>query len=300
MDEMNERAETAEVEVSGEDLAAFDTDWDETAPDEDDFTLDDDLTADEEAAETESADIAEESSDESTETADTSDKAETETKTEERNTENAETETKVEEGHQLYTLKSPAGERQCTLEEVLSLANKGMDYDGVKQDRDEMREFLKELAEPSKLNIHELMDTTRARMLISKKQAEGVEMSEMEALTAIQRERAAAVAEEQTRAATQAETKKQEMINTFLAEFPNVNAAEIPAEVWQNCRETGDLAGAYRKYVNDQKDSEISRLKEEIETLKLNQKNKDRSTGSQKSVGATTPKDPFDEGWDSV
>lgn len=298
MDEMNEMLETSEVEVSGEDLAAFDSDWDENVPDEDSFTLDDDSIADKEMTEAESADNADESSDESTETADITDK--TEAETEERNTENTETETKDEEGHQLYTLKSPAGERQCTLEEVLSLANKGMDYDGVKQDRDTMREFLKELAEPSKLNIQELMDTTRARMLISKKQAEGVEMSEMEALTAIQRDRAAAAAEEQTRAATQAETKKQEMINTFLAEFPNVNAAEIPAEVWQNCRETGDLAGAYRKYVNDQKDSEISRLKEEIETLKLNQKNKDRSTGSQKSVGATTPKDPFDEGWDSV
>lgn len=288
MDEMNEMLET--TEVSDTDLAAFDNDWDEIAPDEGDFDLTDDMGDSEEAeAETDET----KSSDEGTEDAD--DKA----KAEENEHETVEEE-KRDEGHQLYTLKSPAGEKQCTLEEVLSLANKGMDYDGVRQDRDAMREFLKELAEPTKMNIQELMDTTRARMLISKKRAEGVEMSEMEALTAIQRDRAVAAAEEQSRAATQAEAKKQEMINTFLAEFPNVNATEIPAEVWNACRESGDLAGAYRKYTSSQKDSEISRLKAEIETLKQNQKNKDRSTGSRKSVGATTPKDPFDEGWDSV
>lgn len=289
MDEMNEMMETAEVEVSDADLAAFD-DWDEDAPDEGDF----DLTDDNSEATTEAAAEATDSSDESTE------EAEEKAEVEDSEPAKAEEEEKRDEGHQLYTLKSPAGEKQCTLDEVLSLANKGLDYDGVRQDRDEMREFLKELAEPSKLNIRELMDTTRARMLISRKKAEGVEMSEMEALTAIQRDRATAAAEEQNRAATQAEAKKQEMINTFLAEFPNVNAAEIPDEVWKSCRENGDLAGAYRKYVNGQKDSEISRLKAEIETLKQNQKNKDRSTGSRKSVGATTPKDPFDEGWDSV
>lgn len=290
MDEMNEMMETTEIEVSDADLAAFDGDWDESAPDEGDFDLTDDSGEETTEAEDEATDGSDESSEE----------AEEKAEVEESETEKAEEEEKSDEGHQLYTLKSPAGEKQCTLDEVLSLANKGLDYDGVRQDRDAMREFLKELAEPSKLNIQELMDTTRARMLISKKKAEGVEMSEMEALTAIQRDRATAAAEEQNRAATQAEAKKQEMINTFLAEFPNVNAADIPAEVWKACRENGDLAGAYRKYVNGQKDSEITRLKAEIETLKQNQKNKDRSTGSRKSVGATTPKDPFDEGWDSV
>lgn len=289
MDEMNEMMETAEVEVSEADLAAFD-DWGEDAPDEGDFDLTDDENEETTEAETEATDGSDESTEEAEEKAEDDDSE----------PEKVEEEKKSDEGHQFYTLKSPAGEKQCTLDEVLSLANKGLDYDGVRQDRDEMREFLKELAEPSKLNIRELMDTTRARMLISKKKAEGVEMSEMEALTAIQRDRATAAVEEQNRAVTQAETKKQEMINTFLAEFPNVNAAEIPAEVWKVCRENGDLAGAYRKYVNGQKDSEISRLKAEIETLKQNQKNKDRSTGSRKSVGSTTPKDPFDEGWDSV
>lgn len=297
MDEMKEMPETAETEVSDADLAAFDDDWSESAPDEGNFDLNDDLNSDEDTAESEGTPV--ESSDESTDEPENSDAPDNTDDTEKQPTE----ESAREEGHQLYTLKFPSGERQCTLEEVLTLANKGLDYDGVRQDRDRLREyesFLRELAAPSNYSVQELVDTTRAKMLMAKKQREGVEMSEMDALTAIQRDRAAAAAEEQTRAATQAETKKQEMISAFLAEFPHVNASEIPPEVWNTCRETGDLAGAYRKYANDQKDSEISRLKAEIETLKQNQKNKDRSTGSQKSVGAATPQDPFDEGWNSV
>lgn len=289
MDEMTTGVETVEETATDAELSAFDDSWDDITPDEGDF----DLTGGEET------DTAEETAEQETAAPDEG----AEEQNEAEDTEDAEgtadthkEDDKGPEGHQLYTLKSPAGERQCSLDEVLALANKGMDYDGVRQDRDRMREFLKELAEPSGYTIEELMDTTRARMLMGRKKAEGVEMSEMDALTEIQRNRAAAVAEGQHKA----ETQKQEMINTFLAEFPNVKAADIPQEVWQECRETGDLAGAYRKYANSQKDSEITRLKQELETLKLNQKNKDRSTGSRKSAGAATPKDPFDEGWDSV
>lgn len=289
MDEMNTNAEMTEEVISDTELSAFDDSWDDITPDEGDFDLTGGEETDTEEVETESEtgdpDEGAEAQPEAETTEDAEDTADTPKEDE-----------KGAEGHQLYTLKSPAGEKQCSLDEVLALANKGMDYDGVKQDRDRMREFLKELAAPSGYTIEELMDTTRARMLMSRKKAEGVEMSEMDALTEIQRNRAAAVAEGQHKA----ETQKQEMINTFLAEFPNVKAADIPQEVWQACRETGDLAGAYRKYANSQKDSEITRLKQELETLKLNQKNKDRSTGSRKSAGATTPKDPFDEGWDSV
>lgn len=289
MDEMNTSAEMTEEVISDTELSAFDANWDDIATDEGDFDLTDGTEADTEEAEAESEagdpDEGAEPQPETEVTEDAEDTADT-----------GEAGEKGAEGHQLYTLKSPAGERQCSLDEVLSLANKGLDYDGVRQDRDHMREFLKELAEPSGFTIEELIDTTRARMLMSRRKAEGVEMSEMEALTAVQRNRAAAITEGQHKE----EARKQEMINTFLAEFPDVKAADIPQEVWQQSRETGDLAGAYRKYANSQKDNEIAQLKQELETLKLNQKNKDRSTGSRKSVGATTPKDPFDEGWDSV
>lgn len=295
MDEITNTAELGDAGITEADLAAFDTDWNETAPDEDDFDLSDD-TSD---AESDTEDAAESEDTGSEEDTSTEEPAESETPDEEDK--QTETEEQQEEkGHQLYTLKTPRGEKQCSIDEVLVYANKGMDYDGMRQDRDRLRDFLKEMAAPLNLSVEELIDNTRARMLIQQKKEAGEELSEMEALTIIQRNRAEKQAEAQaTDEKAASEAAKAQMIRAFVNEFPDVKATDIPADVWAECNRTGDLAGAYRKYADGLKDSEIKRLKKENETLKQNQKNKDRSTGPRRSAGAATPKDPFDEAWDS-
>lgn len=295
MDENTTTVELAGAGITEADLAAFDTDWNETAPDEDDFDLSDD-TSD---TDPDTEDAAESEDTGSEEDTITEEPAESETP--EKENEQAETEEQQEEkGHQLYTLKTPKGEKQCSLDEVLVYANKGMDYDGMRQDRDRLRDFLKEMAAPLNLSVEELIDNTRARMLIQQKKEAGEELSEMEALTIIQRNRAEKQAEAQaTDEKAASEAAKAQMIRAFVNEFPDVKATDIPADVWAECNRTGDLAGAYRKYADSLKDSEIKRLKKENETLKQNQKNKDRSTGPRRSAGAATPKDPFDEAWDS-
>lgn len=295
MDENTTTAELGDAGITEADLAAFDTDWNETAPDEDDFDLSDD-TSD---AESDTEDAAESEDTSSEENTSTEKPAESEAPKEED--EQTETEEQQEEkGHQLYTLKTPRGEKQCSIDEVLVYANKGMDYDGMRQDRDRLRDFLKEMAAPLNLSVEELIDNTRARMLIQQKKEAGEELSEMEALTIIQRNRAEKQAEEKAADENAAnEAAKAQMIRAFVSEFPDVKATDIPADVWAECSRTGDLAGAYRKYADSLKDSEIKRLKKENETLKQNQKNKDRSTGPRRSAGAATPKDPFDEAWDS-
>ncbi len=295
MDENTTTAELGDAGITEADLAAFDTDWNETAPDEDDFDLSDDNSD----AESDTEDAAE--SEDTSSEEDTSTEEPAESETPEKEDEQTEPEEQQEEkGHQLYTLKTPKGEKQCSLDEVLVYANKGMDYDGMRQDRDRLRDFLKEMAAPLNLSVEELIDNTRARMLIQQKKEAGEELSEMEALTIIQRNRAEKQAEAQaTDEKAASEAAKAQMIRAFVNEFPDVKATDIPADVWAECNRTGDLAGAYRKYADGLKDSEIKRLKKENETLKQNQKNKDRSTGPRRSAGAATPKDPFDEAWDS-
>ena len=295
MDEITTTAELGDAGITEADLAAFDTDWNETAPDEDDFDLSDD-TSDaepdtEDAAESEDTGSEEDTTTENPAESETPDEEDKQTETEEQ---------QEEKGHQLYTLKTPKGEKQCSLDEVLVYANKGMDYDGMRQDRDRLRDFLKEMAAPLNLSVEELIDNTRARMLIQQKKEAGEELSEMEALTIIQRNRAEKQAEAQaTDEKAASEAAKAQMIRAFVNEFPDVKATDIPADVWAECSRTGDLAGAYRKYADGLKDKEIERLTKENETLKQNQKNKDRSTGPRRSAGAATPKDPFDEAWDS-
>ena len=278
-----------DTSVSDEDLAAFDEVWD------DDSELDDDDEIDLSDDDSQSTDSEPEATEETTE-----DSTETQESTEDSQTEDEPHEDKPTEGRQLYKLKGIDGnEKEYSIEDVLNLAGKGLDYDGVRRDRDELREykaFLKELADNSGLSVDELVDSTRARIYKDEKRRNGEEVSDVDALRAVQRNRA-------QRKAAEAEPKKvdtDKMIKSFVNEFKDVQAKDIPESVWKEAHETGDLAGAYRKYSNNQKDAEIARLKEENTKLKQNQKNKDRSIGSQRSAGNPTPKDPFDEGWDSV
>lgn len=202
---------------------------------------------------------------------------------------------------QTYTLKSPKGEKQCTLEEVMAYANKGLDYDGLKQDRDRLRgheDFLKSLAEASNLTVDELIDNTNARIYKDKMQSEGKEVSDFEALHAVQRERASKTAEAETASSATEEQQKTIMIDAFMKEFPDVKASEIPEAVWRKAHETGDLASSYREHVYSEKDAKIAELEAKIKTLETNKKNKERSTGSQKSYG-TASRDSFDDGWNS-
>ena len=202
---------------------------------------------------------------------------------------------------QTYTLKSPKGEKQCTLDEVMAYANKGLDYDGLKQDRDRLRgheDFLKSLAEASNLTVDELIDNTNARIYKDKMQSEGKEVTDFEALHTVQRERASKAAEAETESSTAEEQQKTIMIDAFMKEFPDVKASEIPEAVWRKAHETGDLASSYREHVYSEKDAKIAELEAKIKTLEINRKNKERSTGSQKSYGSAS-RDSFDDGWNS-
>jgi len=301
MDENNtmtsEELDTQITEITEADAEGFDSAF-EDAPTtvDDDFDLSDgefDETTAEQNEVSEAPDA-----EEGTETE--GENAESESTEADVSADNA-TENKEEEGHQLYTLKDKGGEKQYRIDDVLSLAQKGMDYDGLRQDRDRLREdhnFLKELAESSNMTVEELKDSTRALIYRDKMAAEGKEVSEVEALRHVQRERTTAkeTAAENEKAA--AEQKRKDMISNFVKEFPNVNAVDIPNSVWDEAHGTGDLAGAYRKYTSSQKDTEIAELKAKLQKLETNIKNKERSTGSMKSAGSVTPKDDFDSGWD--
>lgn len=299
MGENNDATFAPEIEetISDADLAAFDEAW-EDAPktDDDDYDLGntEDVQTSDENPDTVASDDAADGGKGGAEEQESAGEDQPEADTEKD---------EGEEGHQLYTLKSLNGEKQYNIDDVLKLATKGLDYDGVRQDRDRFRSyeaFLKELAAPMNLSVEELIDNTRARMLIQQKKDAGEELSEMDAMNIVLRNKTKAVEAAVEKPTADAEAAKNQMIQQFVREFPDVKADAIPTEVWAECNRTGDLAGAYRKYADGLKDKEIARLSKELKTLKQSQKNRDRSIGSLKSSGAPAAKDPFDEGWDSV
>ena len=66
---------------------------------------------------------------------------------------------------------------------------------------------------------------------------------------------------------------------SFLSAYPDVNAQDIPPEVWDDANRSGDLLGAYRAF--------------EIRKLRKNADNRRMDVGSARSDGENTITDPI-------
>lgn len=210
-------------------------------------------------------------------------------------------------GDQRFTVKAFDEIKELDLsnpqhkEEALTLMQKGLGFDRKVENLNgkitEYEEFLKELAEPLGLNIEQLIDTTRARLFKAEEEKAGREISETDALLKVQGDRAAkkTKAEQQGKAAAdEAKQRNDDAIKKFIAsEYGKVDPKTIPQSVWDDFHKNGDLIGAYTRYEN-------GKLKAEMEAMKQNQKNEQRSTGSRKTAGASAKKSPFDQGWDDI
>lgn len=215
---------------------------------------------------------------------------------------------KEETADQRFVLKHLDEVREVSREEVIALAQKGMDYDRKTQKLSdtiaEYEAFLDEIAAPAGLNRTQLMDSVRARVLVASEAEAGRTISETEALFRVQQSRAdkKRVAEEEAQAESQrkqaeAERQQSEMLQRFATTYPEVKASDIPAEVWAETRATGDLVSAWAKHENAQLKREKAELERRISTMENNAKNAQRSTGSQKSAGNSSEDSDFDAAW---
>lgn len=209
----------------------------------------------------------------------------------------------AEDADQYLELKHFDEIRKVGKDEAKVLAQKGLDYDNIRSERDtfrserdaaraenarykEMEAFLNEMKGDHFDSVDDLIADTRARLRAEKNG------------TAYEDE----LAKIKNGAAQKEEPKSEPSpspVDEFLRRFPGVKAEDIPESVWAETRETGDLAGAYAKYKEAEKEDEIKKLKDEIEALKQNQKNKDRSAGSSRSAGASKSKSTIAELWDN-
>lgn len=73
---------------------------------------------------------------------------------------------------------------------------------------------------------------------------------------------------------------------SFLSAYPDINAQDIPPEVWDDANRSGDLLGAYRAF-------EIRKLREELGQLRKNADNRRMDVGSARSDGENTITDPI-------
>lgn len=221
----------------------------------------------------------------------------------------AETETEPEKAEaktDQFELKHLDETRTVSRDEVITLAQKGMDYDRIRTKYEDLKageaqrnaheNFLKELAESAGQSVDDMIDAARARILVSKAAAEGKTISEEDALSQIKREREKQAPEEKPEqpekpsAEENKEAERQQSFLRFSKEFPDVKAEEIPAEVWKDFADgKGDLADLFARQEN-------KRLKAELAAMKQNEENRKKSTGSRATAGSAK-KSAFDEAW---
>lgn len=221
---------------------------------------------------------------------------------------------------QLFELKHLGETKNVNRDEVVTLAQKGMDYDRVtekntqletqvseqKQQLAQLTEHenaLQELAKQSGTTVEELVEN----MLIAvTKSKYGIDDDGM-ALERVKldRERRAL---DQERAALAPQKKEQEQqaanekwrgecFDAFAKAYPDVDPASIPNGVWEAFNRGETLVSAYARERNKALEAEIARMKSEQETRDRNAANAARSTGSQSSAGKTGSDEAFDALW---
>jgi hypothetical protein len=155
--------------------------------------------------------------------------------------------------------------------------------------------FLKRIAGDQ--SIEDLIDSTLAKLDVADAEKRGEELDEVEQFKKLRIERVKRETKNppppKEEEKTEEEKEKERLgksIKRFLKEYPTVKAEDVPKEVWIDYKNgRADLLECYQLYEN-------KKLKDELKTLKQNQKNKERSTGSKKSAGKKTVDKWFD-GW---
>lgn len=209
---------------------------------------------------------------------------------------------------ELFTLKNRDETRQVTREELVSMAQKGWDYDTVRQERDQLRQYREEAdpallmvrgyAERSGMTVEQYLDLCRRQELLS----QGV--NEQTADAQIRLEKQQTILEAQTRAAQEARQRQEaeaqkaqeaqaarrKDMEDFMAAHPGVKGADIPNEVWAQVAAGKSMTTAYTEYENKQ-------LKAKLAAERQNKANAQRSPGSLTNPQGEDTRSELDKIW---
>lgn len=200
--------------------------------------------------------------------------------------------------------------KKLSKEETITLAQKGMNYDKVNENLQNLRnskelQMLNRMAQESGLSPTDYLtklDNFQKESFVNKVYAQLKERYPdapdnllLENASNYVNQQVQARNEEQYRLQQMEQQKEEEFysnqIELFTQKYPDVDLAKLPDEVLLNINKGIPLVAAYQDYENSQ-------LRKEIETLKLNNKNKTVSPGSLKgNQTAENESDPFLQGF---
>ena len=235
-----------------------------------------------------------------------------------------------QEADQLFDLKVLGEDRRLTLAEMKAAAQKGLDYDRVKNRNAELQkereanlpalELVRELAEAQNISVDQLITNVRAAALAKK---EGISLKEaVERVQLKAREDAVSkresVFKEQDDAAKKEADEKAARNKEFVAFFqkhPSVKPTDIPQQCFVDMRSGIPLEYSYANHTASkreaensktlsEKDARIKELEEKLAALDKqkssedqNRRNAARSVGSADTAGKASKDDAFDAAW---
>lgn len=212
--------------------------------------------------------------------------------------ENAPQEEPGQDQPETFTLKRMGETRQVSREDLISMAQKGWDYDTVKQERDQLRQYrqeadpalelVKTAAAESGMDVAGYINWCRQqsfmRQGMNEQDAKNKVAMENER-AALDRRQAALTAQEQAQTSAQAQAaRRQEQIKADVANFnrvyPGVDPKSISPDVWAAVQKGDSLTNAYTMSENKRLQAELATKQQELAAERQNKANQAKAPGS--------------------
>lgn len=218
---------------------------------------------------------------------------------------------------QTFTIKVNKEERTVTLEEMTAFAQKGADYDRVKEQNNQLQQtnaslqaklddistkqgaldILSIVAEKSGSSLEQLAESLYVNFRKSAGASEDVAREELKSAK-LEKELNTVKAQQtkQQEEKTDAETRAQHELEDFKREYPDVDLTEdLVDKLVPDIQKGMSLSAAFRKYEKAQDTARIAELERKLTAKAQNDKNKRRSPGSQQDSGGRRTKSDFEE-----
>lgn len=214
-----------------------------------------------------------------------------------------------------FELKYLGEVKSVKKDEVVKLAQQGLDYDRIRTKYDDLKAdmeqyagldegvaYLKELASLSGKPVDKFIEDLRVNALVER----GWDEASAREKVSFEREKRIesaklAKADRATKAEAEKEAERKLQFTEFANRFPDVKPDAIPPEVFADMENGKRLADAYELYTaktgSKALSDKVDALTKEIEALKKNAENSAKTVGSKATDGNQSAVDPYIDDW---
>ena len=215
----------------------------------------------------------------------------------------------------MFDLKYNKETKQYTRQQVTELAQKGLNYDHVTEQRDRLQQEIADLtkfrdensaildtlraaAEASGKSVPEYLTSIRTNLLVAQGISPETARERILREDAEQRLHSQQKAEEAAASSKRdAEQRQKDDIARFQKKYKDVDPKTIPQEVWEAVRGGELLTDAYGDYQRRELERQLREANGKLAIRAKNESNRQKSLGSLQSTKQETGKDPFLEGF---